>query len=298
MLPCTWFRLVLLSGLLIVLGFVVPGWSEQNKGKKQPKAITNSIGMKLVLIPAGKFKMGTPKDEGNDDESPQHEVEITKAFYLGAHEVTQGQFRKVMGYNPSYFSSDGKGKPGVKYDYAPAEGKQQVKGQDTDDFPVENVSWEEAVEFCKKLTARGNKAGQKREYRLPTEAEWEYACRGGAPSSTKYHFGNSISSKLANFEVNLIRTSKVGSYKPNAFGLYDMHGNVWEWCADWYAEDYYARSPRRDPTGPAKGSERVARGGSWYDLGPWCRSALRGRTTPGSRGYGIGFRVAQVPSRE
>src|SRR5207244_3072592 len=129
-----------------------------------------------------------------------------------------------------------------------------------------------------------------RKYRLQSEAEWEYACRGGALSSTPYHFGDTISSTLANFNDNLKRTCKVGSYKPNAFGLCDMHGNVWEWCSDWFDSDYYKNSPRRDPPGPSGGSGRVYRGGGWYGGAGGCRSACRGRGVPADRNQRLGFR--------
>jgi formylglycine-generating enzyme required for sulfatase activity len=275
------------------------------------REISNSIGMRLVLIPAGKFKMGSPPDEAErSGDEEQHEVEITKAFYLGIHEVTQGQFRKVMGYNPSYFSTGGKGAAGVKYSYEPAGGKDAVKDlASTDDLPVDNVSWEEARTFLQKLSdlPEEKKAGHK--YRLPTEAQWEYACRGGASSSEPFHIdgkpSQSLSSRQANFDGHSPygdagkgdhreRTCKVGSYRPNGFGLYDMHGNVHEWCADWYARDSYGKSPRTDPPGPAEGSERVFRGGCWDSSGSSCRSAYRFRYTPGYRSHILGFRAALV----
>jgi formylglycine-generating enzyme required for sulfatase activity len=270
------------------------------------KEVTNSIGMKLVRIPAGTFTMGSPEGEvgrGKGDE--QHAVEITKDFWLGIHEVTQKQFEEVMGCNPSYFSADGEGKPGEVYKWKPAGGKDKVTGS-TADLPVENVPWHAAVEYCKKLSARAAEGG--REYRLPTEAEWEYACRGGASSSQVFHFGNSLSSSQANFNGKypygraaegdyLQRTCKVGSYAKNGFGLYDMHGNVWEWCADWFDEGYYGKSPRRDPQGPPEGSHRVIRGGSWDLDGNRCRSAYRAFSAPVDRFRNLGFRVALVPAR-
>jgi formylglycine-generating enzyme required for sulfatase activity len=212
----------------------------------------------------------------------------------------------VMGYNPSYFSHDGKGKAGLKpsdYSNKPTGGRNMIPA-DTSNFPVENVSWEEAKDFCEKLTKKEN---NERLYRLPTEAEWEYSCRGGANSYQVFHYGNSLSSSQANFNGRypygnavrgryLERTSEVGGYKKNNFGLYDMHGNVWEWCSDWYGNDYYRKSPRRDPQGPSEGSHRVSRGGCWWNFGSSCRSAARIRRALSHRDYYIGFRVVCVPS--
>ena len=189
----------------------------------------------------------------------QHEVSITKPFYLGVYVVTQAEYEKVMGNNPSWFSAKG-------------DGKDKVKDMDTGQFPVEKVSWDDAVAFCKKLSELPEEKKAGRVYRLPTEAEWEYACRAG--TKTAFHYGDSLSSKQANFNGNfpyggadkgpyLGRTAKVGSYAANAFGLYDMHGNVWEWCQDWYDENYYKNSPKEDPPGPAQGLHRVVRGGGW-----------------------------------
>jgi formylglycine-generating enzyme len=166
------------------------------------------------------------------------------------------------------------------------------------------VSSEDAKKFCAKLSEMAGEKQKKRLYRLPTEAEWEYACRGGAASKTPFHFGNSLSSGLANFNGNFPfggaekgifqeRTCKVGSYKPNGFGLYDMHGNVSELCSDWYGKDFYGKSPKRDPQGTFVVSFRVFRGGGWSSLGRYCRSTFRGHEAPTSRHYSLGFRVAQ-----
>jgi formylglycine-generating enzyme required for sulfatase activity len=301
-----------------------------NRVEDWPKEIENSIGMTLVRIPPGTFTMGSPKNEQDaaikdfetitgkeapnklralhSAEGPQHEVQISKEFWLGTHEVTQKQFKQVMGYNPSFFSKDGKGKEGLKYPdiSKPAGGKDGLPAN-TGSFPVENVSWEEADEFCRKLTEQPAEKKGGRKYRLPTEAEWEYACRGGAPSYQAFHFGNSLSSTQANFlgsfpfggadkGLSLERTCKVGSYAKNGFGLYDMHGNVWEWCHDWFAENYYANNSRRDPSGPSEGANRVLRGGSWKGHGRGCRSAVRFGFTPAHRMNVLGFRVALVPS--
>ena len=263
------------------------------------KTITNSIGMKLAHIPAGEFPMGSTegelrrilkiaKVEVSDDfdwaETPQRKVKITKAFYMGVYEVTQGEYEKVMGTNPSYFSSGG-------------DGEKDAKRMDTSRFPVERVSWEDAVEFCKKLSQRAAEKG--RTYRLPTEAEWEYACRAGTKTITS--FGDSLSSTQANFNgtlpfgsakkgVYLRRTCKVGSYVPNAWGLHDMYGNVREFCSDWYGKNHYAEEYKSDPRGPSSGHERVSRGGSWIEPGISCRSAVRGTCTIDSRLDICGFR--------
>jgi formylglycine-generating enzyme required for sulfatase activity len=285
------------------------GKQETKDGGDIADSFMNDFGMKLVRIPGGTFKMGAPTVEmGNGDDERQHEVGVSP-FHLGVYEVTQGQFRKVMGYNPSYFSTSASGRDGVIYGVRnPGSGKHKIPvGEDTDDYPVDNVSWEEAKEFCQKLTISDKKTPDGWSYRLPTEAEWEYACRGNAPSYRVFHVGNSISSHEANFDGNspyggaekgpyLERTCKVGSYRPNRFGLYDMHGNVWEWCADWYDKDYYHKSLWKDPQGPLTGSDRVFRGGSWYHNGQSCRSANRHRDWPTDRDNYIGFRVALVPA--
>jgi uncharacterized protein (TIGR02996 family) len=256
--------------------------------------VVNSIGMRLALIAPGRFRMGSPsgEKERNSDEGPLHEVEITKAFYLGVFPVTQGQWRAVMGNKPSWFGATG-------------DGKEVVAGLDTSDFPIERVSWEEVQAFLKRLAARREEVTSGWKYRLASEAEWEFACRGGASSSTAFHCGNSLASTQANFNGNypyggaekgsfLARTCSVGSYRPNAFGLHDMPGNVWEWCADWY-DDGYANSPPKDPPGPSAGSCRVLRGGCWFNLGRYCRAASRHGIGPSVRDNHLGFRVAAVP---
>jgi formylglycine-generating enzyme required for sulfatase activity len=254
--------------------------AEDQPTAKPPKELTldcgNGASMKLVLIPAGEFKMGSPtseKDQG-DDESPQHQVKITKPFCMGVYVVTQAQYKAVMGVNPSYF-----------------------KGENN---PVEWVSWNDAVEFCKKLSA---KTGQT--VRLPTEAEWEYACRAG--TTTPFNTGETISTDQANYDGNYTygsgrkgeyrgKTVAVGSFAANGFGLYDMHGNVWEWCQDWYDAEYYKHSPTDDPPGPEKGQSRVLRGGAWYDIPRSCRSAARLGNDPWYRtSHGNGFRVVCAP---
>jgi len=242
----------------------------------------NNVKMRLVLIPAGRFMMGSPATEAgrSGNEGPQHEVTISKPFYMGVFEVTQEQYEQIMGVNPSYFK-------GAKN-------------------PVEQVSWDDAVEFCEKLSARTGK-----KVMLPTEAQWEYACRAG--TTTAFHTGDALKPGQANAAFpsnpgvwdrimawlgmssgqNTIQTTPASSFPPNGFGLYDMHGNVWEWCSDWYGEDYYANSPKTDPRGPDSGSYRVLRGGGWGLSPLYCRSACRNGGLPdGRRMYYIGFRVA------
>lgn len=254
-----------------------------------PKELTNSPGMKFVLIPAGTFFLGSPPDEAgrSADEGPQHEVTITRPFYLSVYPVTQAQYERVMRTNPSHFCRSGRG-------------KELCKDIDPQTLPVERVTWGNAVVFCRKLSERSEEQQHGRTYRLPTEAEWEYACRG--ESLQPFHGGLSLSSSLANFDGNypyggaprgpfLKRTSPVGSYPPSAVGLYDLHGNLWEWCADWYGEHYYAESPAEDPPGPATGDRRVVRGGCWSSPGNNCRTAYRGKLEPGDHLYRVGFRV-------
>jgi formylglycine-generating enzyme required for sulfatase activity len=218
--------------------------------------ITNSIGMQFKLIPAGTFEMGEGKEA--------HAVALTQPFHLGVYEATQEQYEKVTGTNPSKF-----------------------KGPQN---PVEQVSWDDAVEFCRKLSGSPAEKAAGYVYRLPTEAEWEYACRAG--TTTKYSFGDSDSElgDYAWYDENSGKTTHpVGGKKPNGWGLYDMHGNVWEWCQDWHG-DYPSRSVT-DPTGAASGSLRVYRGGSWHYISGLCRSAYRSGTAPDYRYHFLGFRV-------
>jgi eukaryotic-like serine/threonine-protein kinase len=264
------------------------------------ESIKNSIGMTLVLIPYGEFFMGSPDDamEAENDERPLHRVRISKPFYLGVCEVTQAQFESVMGNNPSHFSAKGGG-------------KDRVAGQSTDQYPVEQVSWLDAIQFCNKLS---EKAGKKpfyeidrtdvrvkdwngQGYRLPTEAEWEYACRANASGPTRFSFGDEpMELKIYGwFDGNSEqRTHPVSQKRPNGFGLYDTNGNVWEWCWDWYSVGYYNQTPADDPTGPAGASlsARVFRGGAWNDRLRDARSAKRAGDVPGFRQGNVGFRLA------
>ncbi len=269
----------------------VPPTLPGEHGPRLPNEIVNAVGMRLVLVPAGTFLMGSPESEEGreEDEGPRHEVEITRPIYLGACPVTQEEYHRVTGTTPSWFAAAGGG-------------RDKVTGVDTRRFPVENVTWDDAVEFCLRLSELADEKKAGRRYRLPTEAEWEYACRGGANPPTPFSFGPSLSSTQANFDGNqpyggavkspyLQRPTPVAFYRPNGWGLFDMHGNVWEWCADGYGADYYRRAPRRDPLGPHHQALRVLRGGSWGDGGRDCRSAFRNRYANGDRGGNVGFRV-------
>jgi formylglycine-generating enzyme required for sulfatase activity len=223
-----------------------------------------------------------------------------------------------MGYNPSFFSHDGKPAPEGLYSRdKPGGGKDKVKGLDTDDFPVENVSWQDAQEFLEKLNALVAERKFGVTYRLPTEAQWEYACRGGhlfkdrTKAQLPFHFKSpsaSLGTGQANFASDhypygggkagpyLKRPNTVGKNgEPNVLGLYDMHGNAEEWCHDWYETGYYAKSPRLNPAGPDRGSSRVLRGGHWSCRGEGCRAACRSCYWPSQTLNMFGLRVAGVP---
>lgn len=246
--------------------------------------------MKLAPIPAGKFVMGSPRTEPERvrGEVP-HEVSITQPFHLGVYEVTQGEFAKVMGGQ-------------VRANFG-------GENDSAANHPMENMEWTQAAEFCQRLSALPDERSAGRTYRLPTEAQWEYACRAG--TATAFHGGDSLSSLKANCNGKtpygdaesgpyLRHTVKVGSYPPNAFGLFDMHGNVAEWCADWYDPEAYNENPVDDPRGPPVGALSddfgnfylVVRGGSWLDDARACRAAYRQKAMHRNRYPWIGFRVA------
>jgi formylglycine-generating enzyme required for sulfatase activity len=228
-------------------------------------------------------------------------VQITRPFYLAVHEVTQAQYVAVMGHNPSWFSANG-------------DGKSKVAGRSTDQHPVEMVSWLDAAHFCNKLSEmEGRKPFYQMNgdearvpdwhgtgYRLPTEAEWEYACRGDARTPTRYSFGDEAANlgKHGWYGEDYARgtTHPGGQKQPNDFGLFDMHGNVFEWCWDGHDANYYRASPVDDPRGPEHAAHRVVRGGSWGNAPHYVRSAYRSGNAPGSRGDYLGFRVARGDS--
>ncbi|WP_425399822.1 formylglycine-generating enzyme family protein [Aeoliella sp.] len=283
--------------------------------------------MKLRLMPAGEFVMGAADDDpqAQRDEKPAHRVRITRPFYLGLHEVTRGQFRQFV--DATNYVTDAEkddrggwgytGNDARPFQRSPEFTWRHVGFEQNDDHPVVNVSWNDAVAFCQWLSELEDV-----KYRLPTEAEWEYACRAGADSSWHHgenagdvaKFGN-VSDEASNakfaawLETNktdrlkmtsdspddgYVFTSPVGSYQPNAFGLFDMQGNVWEWCDDWDQADYYAESPLDDPTGSPNGKAKIRRGGSWLHSPTFSRSARRRRYAPDARNSPIGFRVAMT----
>ena len=265
-----------------------------------PLEITNSVGMKFVLIPPGEFEMGSSKELTVEElrahpfdrwylfqlsnEEPRHHVWITKAFYLGKFAVTQEEYQRVMHTNPSEFSATGKANA-------------DVVGQDTKQFPVENVSWKAAVEFCRKMSDLPGEMQDRRRYGLPSEAQWEYACRAENRGPFSFSSGGLSVRKeddMSNygwFRVNSEGTPhSIGGKLPSAWGLHDMHGNVWEWCQDWFANDYYVNSPVENPTGPRGGNSHAIRGGCWNSLAIHCRSAYR-IEGPQFRSNYLGFRV-------
>lgn len=292
----------------------------------RPLEVTNLLGMKLTLIPAGEFMMGSADDESEhqSDEGPIHRVRITKPFYLGVYEVTIGEFRQFVEATNYQTDAEKDGRGGWGYtgnDDRPFERGPRFTWKETgfaqkDNQPVVNVSWNDAVAFCDWLSRKESET-----YRLPTEAEWEYACRAG--TATRFYHGddaakiarvgnvadatmnqkfvdwikvNSVDREkigTASHSDGYVFTAPVGKFQANAFGLYDMQGNVWEWCADWDSAKYYHDSPTEDPQGPENGKAKIRRGGSWLHSPTFSRSAQRRRYAPDARNSPIGFRVAQ-----
>ncbi len=274
-----------------VLDFPSPGesvrfeWNQSTQHLEmvlgpEGEELIDSLAMEFVRIETGTFQMGSPAEaEDHEEDETLHQVTISQPFYLGKYEVTQAQWRAVMGDNPSFFRHCG------------------------DSCPVEGVSWEEVETFIAELNARTGETT----YRLPTEAEWEYAARAG--TQTTYHFGEA-ESELCRYANHADSSTglrwrnttcsdgvaggpaPVGSYQPNQWGLYDMHGNVWEWVADWYGE--YPTGPVTDPQGPATGNSRVGRGGGWRSTAPSCRVVNRFRYEPSDRNISLGFRLART----
>ena len=230
----------------------------------QDQIIINNLGMELVLIPSGTFRMGGDKklEQAEDHETPRHLVKISDAFFMGKYEVTQEQWTEIMNHNPSEFKSNNR--------------------------PVERVSWNDVQTFIQKLNIKEKSD----KYRLPTEAEWEYAARAG--SKNAYGFGRDVNvlDQYAWYRKNSVgETHPVGQLKPNAWGLFDMHGNVHEWCRDWFDGRYYSQSPSNAPLGPSSGLAKVLRGGDWGSEDWYCRCASRSLSSPDRRSNRLGFRL-------
>jgi eukaryotic-like serine/threonine-protein kinase len=306
---------ILLGGALGNLALPGWPWSAEPVLPAAQVRFTNSLGMALVRIPAGTFRMGSPLGEnGRKPDEEQHAVEITRPFYLGTREVTVGQFRQFVEETGYRTEVERASQGGIGYDprartfrRGHAYTWRNTGWEQTDDHPVVNVTWNDAVAFCKWLSR-----AEGRTYELPTEAEWEYACRAG--TATAFWVGNDLEDLpgIANVADGTARvkfqsgtmtrgvdgfafSAPVGRFRPSAWGLHDMHGNAWEWCADWYSP--YDTEETRDPKGPALGRERVLRGGSWYGDVTHCRSARRFRATPDTGHVNFGFRIVLRPGR-
>jgi len=239
-------------------GAAKPPGSSQQASPARPANITDP-GIEFQLVPGGCFQMGD--SDGDADEKPVHRV-CLDSYFIGKFEVTQGQWLKVMGYNPSFFSSCG------------------------NDCPVENVNWYDAQRFINKLNLQNGTT-----YRLPTEAEWEYACRSGGKSERYCGSNTAVDSAWYDRNSNS-KPHAAGQKLPNALGIHDMSGNVWEWVNDRFQREYYNDSPSHNPEGPAAGIKRGMRGGSWYNDSKNVRSAVRGSDEPENRSINLGFRLA------
>lgn len=249
--------------------------SQQKLGSRDAKTVDigHGVSLELVLIGSGTFMMGSPSSEtGRETDEAQHQVTLTKDYWIGRYEVTQRQWVEIMGENPSHFKAAGL------------------------EAPVEQVGWSDCQAFLRELNARVSGGG----FRLPTEAEWEYACRAG--TVTVFHYGDQLDSSKANFDGSASyangpsgefrrTTVPVGQFPPNGFGLYDMHGNVWEWCQDWYA--VYPQNSISNPVGPSSGAVRVLRGGCWRRSANNCRSAARVQGSLQNRDFDLGFRIVR-----
>ena len=261
--------MAVLSMLLVCLWSINTFGDEPVPVKDEPWTISG-LGMQFVYVAPGTFQMGS--NNGGADEKPVHAVTISKGYWIGKYEVTQDEYQAIIGSNPS--TSIGGRKP------------------------VQNVRWNDAVSFCQKLTERERAAGRLPsgyEYQLPTEAQWEFAARGGSASKSYMYSGGDNLDSVGWYEPNSSSvTHEVGTKSPNEKGIHDMSGNVWEWCRDWKGE--YSGDSVVDPAGPASGSDRVRRGGCWRNIPAYCRVAGRYGSSPDSGGARLGFRVVLAPS--
>jgi formylglycine-generating enzyme required for sulfatase activity len=255
----------------------IPATAKAGSSTTTSKIIRNSIGMNFVPIPAGTFEMGASESEESHrrDETPRHTVRISTPFYLATVPVTQSHYERLTGRNPAFF---------------------HYRNGGSLDMPVESVSWYDAERFCQKLTRNPDESIYNRTYRMPTEAEWEYACRAG--TTTMFSCGDSLEEKDAHYAAAVLKGQgkpcPVGQHPANAWGLQDMHGNVDEWVNDWYGGDYYHDSPGADPKGPAKGDHKIARGGDWAGTLLDCRCAARKHQHPDKPLNTLGFRVVML----
>jgi formylglycine-generating enzyme required for sulfatase activity len=278
---------------------------ERQAGEVVTVSLGDGIDLRFAWCPPGTFLLGSPPgEEGRSDDEAQYRVTLTKGFHLGVVPVTRGLFGRFV--KESGYKTDAERDGGAycwtgkEWQKDPSKNWMTPGFAQTEDHPVVCVSWNDTVALCDWLSGLPAEKAAGRVYRLPTEAEWEYACRAG--TTTPFHFGAAISTDQANYDGNYTygqakkgvyrqQTTPVGNFPANAWGLFDTHGNVWEWCSDWYDEEYHKQSPRKDPQGPADGDKRVLRGGSWLDE-PWaCRSACRGWDAPGIRSLSVGCRL-------
>lgn len=294
---------------------------EEGSSRMIPKTITSDLGMTFNIVPAGRFVMGSYKDElYRNPYEDRHYVDITKPFYIGIHEVTVGDFKKFVtatGYKTEA-ETDGKGGWGIDSNTMEYVRSKQFTWKNPgftqeDSHPVVNVSWNDAqkyIQWLNTVDSSPKRLATGARYALPTEAQWEYAARGNEYDGSYPlgedpedlvkigNVGNAVYSNDPLAEYMMIRsndgyeyTAPVGQFLPNGFGLYDMIGNVMEWCSDWYRQKYYDYSPEYDPLGPELGKEKVVRGGSWYSHHAFCRAAFRGMLKPNERFDYVGFRV-------
>ena len=271
-------------------------WADKSApatGQRFYRAVAFTPPTNMVFIPPGTFRMGSPTNEVDrySREGPQTAVTISRGFWMGKYEVTQGEYQALMGSNPSFFN-------GLRQDW-PYLGTNTDFGTDLN-RPVETVNWFDATSYCATLTQQKRAAGRiatNSVYRLPTEAEWEHACR--AETSTRFSYGDdpgytNLTDYAWYWAIAAWTTHPVGQKLPNPWGLHDMHGNVWEWCQDWWTNSLPGGIVL-DPQGPTTGADRLFRGGGCGGVARYCRSASRDRTSPGDRGGDIGFRVVLAP---
>ncbi len=266
--------------LICLLCFSIPQILCAEDPSPPLRKLTNSVGIELIELPVGTFLRGASKDDpdAGEDEFPVTEIRISKPLWFGKYEITQAQFERVMGHNPAWFGPQG-----------PARGI--VRKVPTENWPLDNASWKDAVEFCRRLSRIPEEKKTGRTYRLPTESEWEYACRAG--TTTRFSYADHLSTSDARFGDTSPHGHPlpVGSFPPNPWGLHDMHGNVWEWCSDRYSPDAYSTASTGSQPEIPGSTARVVRGGDWRATAAFCRSSNRDLTRESRRDVGNGFRI-------